>query len=94
MHMASPLRVGGSAGHRFEETDSIKAEVEQIHQTYAEGSEEIKALTDKVATCRRTTQHGCLAATDTDRNNMNMMKSKVRLSRNVPVLSVDRAVRN
>lgn len=49
----TPLRVCRPAGDRFEDTDPIEAEVEQVDQTHTEGSEEVKGLTDKVTTWRR-----------------------------------------
>lgn len=50
---APPLRVGGPAGERFEERDPVEAEVEQVDQTHTEGREEVKGLTDEMATWRR-----------------------------------------
>ena len=49
----TPLRVGGSAGDGFEETDPVEAEVEQVDQTHTEGSEEVERLTDKMTAWRR-----------------------------------------
>lgn len=54
----TPLRVGRPAGNRFEEGDPVKAEVKEVDQTDTEGSEEVKSLTDKVATCRRQIKSG------------------------------------
>lgn len=48
-----PLRVGRPAGDGLEERDSFEAEIEQVHTTHTEGSEEVKRLTDKVTTLRR-----------------------------------------
>lgn len=47
-----PLRVGRPAGNRLKEGDPLKAEVQQVDQTHAEGSEQVKGLTNKMTPCR------------------------------------------
>lgn len=50
LSLSPPLRVGWPAGDGFEERDPVEAEVEQVHQTHAERSEEVKGFTYKMST--------------------------------------------
>ncbi len=48
----TPLWIGRPAGDGFEERDSLEAEVQQINQAHAERCEQVKRLTQKMATCK------------------------------------------
>lgn len=46
---ASPLGVGGPAGHGLEETHALEAAVQQVDEPHAERREQVEGLTDEVA---------------------------------------------